>query len=54
MTQNTQPANYLELCAVSLPLPVKGLAVGYQLMSAGNTDQRLLEIAVEVKHFPAN
>ena len=49
MTQNTQPANYLELCAVSLPLPAKDLAIGYQLMGAANTDQRLLEIAVEVE-----
>lgn len=49
MTQNTQPANYLGLCAVSLPLPVEGLPIGYQLMGAPNTDQRLLEIAVAVE-----
>lgn len=49
MTQNTQPANYLALCAVSVPLPVKGLPIGYQLMGAGNTDQKLLEIAVQVE-----
>jgi aspartyl-tRNA(Asn)/glutamyl-tRNA(Gln) amidotransferase subunit A len=49
MTQNTQPANYFDLCAVSLPLPVDGLPIGYQLMGAHNTDLRLLEIAVEVE-----
>lgn len=49
MTQNTQPGNYLELCGVSLPLPVEGLPIGYQLMGAANTDQRLLEIAVEIE-----
>lgn len=49
MTQNTQPANYLGLCAISLPLPVDGLPIGYQLMGAPNTDLKLLEIAVEVE-----
>ena len=49
MTQNTQPANYLGLCAVSLPLPVDGLPIGYQLMAAAGSDQKLLEIAVEVE-----
>jgi aspartyl-tRNA(Asn)/glutamyl-tRNA(Gln) amidotransferase subunit A len=49
MTQNTQPANYLGLCAVSLPLPTDSLPIGYQLMGAPNTDRRLLEIAVEVE-----
>ncbi|OZI48611.1 amidase [Bordetella genomosp. 4] len=49
MTQNTQPANYLGLCAVSLPLPVDGLPIGYQLMAAPGSDQKLLEIAVEVE-----
>lgn len=50
MTQNTQPANYLGLCAVSLPLPVRGLPIGYQLMGAPNSDRRLLEIAVEIEN----
>ena len=49
MTQNTQPANYLGLCAISLPLPVDGLPIGYQLMGAPNTDLKLLEIAVEIE-----
>ena len=49
MTQNSQPANYLGLCAISMPLPVKGLPIGYQLMGAPNSDQKLLEIAVEIE-----
>lgn len=54
MTQNTQPGNYLGLCGVSLPLPVDGLPIGYQLMGAPNADQRLLEIAVEVEESLAS
>ncbi|PLC49886.1 amidase [Pollutimonas subterranea] len=49
MTQNTQPANHLGLCSISLPLPVDGLPIGYQLMGAPNTDLKLLEIAVEIE-----
>lgn len=49
MTQNTQPANYLGWCAVSLPLPVKVLPIGYQLMAAPGSDFRLLEIAVAME-----
>ena len=49
MTQNTQPANYLGLCSVSIPLPVEGLSIGYQLMAAPESDFRLLEIAIEIE-----
>lgn len=49
MTQNTQPANYLGLCAISLPLPVDGLPIGYQLMGAPDSDLKLLEVAVEIE-----
>ena len=49
MTQNTQPANHLGLCSISLPMPVDGLPIGYQLMGAPNTDLKLLEIAVEIE-----
>lgn len=49
MTQNTQPANYLGLCAVSMPLHVDGLPIGYQIMAAPETDLRLLEIAVKIE-----
>lgn len=49
MTHNTQPANYLGLCAISLPIPVTGLPVGYQLMGAAHTDRKLLELAVQIE-----
>jgi aspartyl-tRNA(Asn)/glutamyl-tRNA(Gln) amidotransferase subunit A len=49
MTQNTQPSNHLGLCSISLPLPVDGLPIGYQLMGAPDTDLKLLEIAVEIE-----
>lgn len=51
MTHNTQPANYLELCAVSLPIPQpKGaLPIGLQLMAKGGSDAELLAIAVAVE-----
>lgn len=55
MTKNTQPANYLELCAVSLPLPSSGLPIGFQLMAKPNNDYHLLNMAVEIeKIFAAN
>lgn len=51
MTHNTQPANYLELCGVSLPIPrVSGqLPVGYQLLSGGMKDELLIDAAVAVE-----
>ena len=51
MTRNTQPANYLELCAVSLPIPQPAgqLPIGYQIMGTGGSDARLLAIAVAVE-----
>lgn len=49
MTQNTQPANYLELCAVSLPIPRDDLPIGYQLNSGPNTETELLNLAVAIE-----
>jgi aspartyl-tRNA(Asn)/glutamyl-tRNA(Gln) amidotransferase subunit A len=52
MTRNTQPANYLALCAVSLPLPVgaqSSLPVGLQLMTPAGQDEKLLAIALAVE-----
>jgi aspartyl-tRNA(Asn)/glutamyl-tRNA(Gln) amidotransferase subunit A len=51
MTRNTQPANYLELCAVSMPIPQAAgqLPIGYQIMGTGGSDARLLAIAVAVE-----
>ena len=51
MTRNTQPANYLDLCAVTVPIPQpKGqLPIGYQIMAAGGSDTKLLAIAIAVE-----
>lgn len=49
MTQNTQPANYLELCAVSLPIPRDDLPIGYQLIAGPNEERNLLNIAVAIE-----
>lgn len=45
MTRNSQPANYLELCAVSLPIASPGLPIGMQLMATAGNESRLLAIA---------
>lgn len=51
MTRNTQPANYFDWCAVTLPMGVDkaGLPLGLQLNAAGNDDSRLLAIATALE-----
>jgi aspartyl-tRNA(Asn)/glutamyl-tRNA(Gln) amidotransferase subunit A len=53
MTRNTQPANYLELCAASIPLPMgdQCLPVGLQLMAPPGNEGALLAIceAIEIE-----
>jgi aspartyl-tRNA(Asn)/glutamyl-tRNA(Gln) amidotransferase subunit A len=51
MTRNTQPGNYLGLCAVSLPIPQADgkLPIGYQVMGTANSDAQLLAIAVAIE-----
>lgn len=49
MTQNTQPANYLNLCAVTIPIPCEGLPIGYQLMAEANKEVKLMSLAVEIE-----
>ncbi|HET8791893.1 MAG TPA: amidase, partial [Modicisalibacter sp.] len=48
MTRNTQPANYLGLCAATIPLPREAgkLPIGYQIMASGGSDARLLAISI--------
>lgn len=48
ITRNTQPGNYLDLCGVSLPLPMvdHALPVGLQLMGPPGQDSRLLAMAL--------
>ncbi|WP_349369080.1 amidase [Salinarimonas sp.] len=51
MTRNTQPGNYLDLCAASLPLPVApgSLPVGLQLMAPPRAERRLLGVSLAVE-----
>jgi aspartyl-tRNA(Asn)/glutamyl-tRNA(Gln) amidotransferase subunit A len=51
MTRNTQPANYLDLCAVNIPLPMDGhaLPAGLQVMCPPGEEERLLGIAIGVE-----
>jgi aspartyl-tRNA(Asn)/glutamyl-tRNA(Gln) amidotransferase subunit A len=47
--RNTAPANFFDLCAVSLPIPTDGLAVGLMLVGRHGSDKRLLRIAATVE-----
>ena len=51
MTRNTQPANYFDWCAITLPMgsDSAGLPLGLQLNGPGNNDARLLAIAVTLE-----
>lgn len=53
MTRNTQPGNYLELCAVSIPIPqpAGSMPLGLQLMAPARHENRLLAIAREVENL---
>lgn len=46
MTRNSQPANYLDLCGISMPIKTPGLPVGLQLMAPAGYEANLLAIAV--------
>lgn len=46
MSRNTQPGNYLEFCAVSIPVNTDTLPVGLQLMAPAGHETRLLAISV--------
>jgi aspartyl-tRNA(Asn)/glutamyl-tRNA(Gln) amidotransferase subunit A len=51
MSQNSQPVNYLELCAATLPVQQFGssLPVGLQIICPAGAEMRLLEIAQAVE-----
>ena len=53
MTRNTQPANYLDLAAVSLPLPMSGYALpaGLQLTARPGGEFALLAMAVAIENI---
>ncbi|MFD2437619.1 amidase [Modicisalibacter luteus] len=52
MTRNTQPANYLGLCAATLPVPRQAgeLPIGYQLMCPSNGESKLLSLAIAIEN----
>lgn len=47
--RNTNPFNYFDCPALSLPLPVDGLPVGLMLVGAPNTDRRLFALGAAVE-----
>jgi aspartyl-tRNA(Asn)/glutamyl-tRNA(Gln) amidotransferase subunit A len=47
--RNTALVNFFDLCAVSLPIPTDGLAVGLTLVGRHGEDKRLLRIAAAVE-----
>lgn len=53
MTQNTQPSNYLEQCAVSIPLKDRSgtLPVGLQLMASAGNDAEILAISCAIEQL---
>jgi aspartyl-tRNA(Asn)/glutamyl-tRNA(Gln) amidotransferase subunit A len=53
MTRNTQPANYLELCGATIPLPRSdgGLPIGFQVMCPGGAEVELLSISLALEEL---
>ncbi len=50
LLRNTAPINFLDLCAISLPLPRQGaLAAGLMLVGRNGQDRRLFDIAAAVE-----
>lgn len=47
--RNTTVANILDRCAISLPLPVDGLPIGFMLMGETMEDRRLFAMARSVE-----
>jgi aspartyl-tRNA(Asn)/glutamyl-tRNA(Gln) amidotransferase subunit A len=52
LLRNTTIANFLDCCAISLPLPrAGGLPVGFMLVARNGQDRRLLQIAAAVEQL---
>lgn len=49
LLRNPSMANFFDLCAISLPLPVSGLPVGLMLVARNGHDRRLLQIAAGIE-----
>ncbi len=51
--RNTAVGNFLDRCAISLPLPVDGLPVGLMLMGETMGDEKLFDVAMTVERILA-
>ena len=51
--RNTAVGNFLDRCAISLPLPVDGLPVGLMLMGETMGDEKLFDVAMTVERVLA-
>lgn len=49
LLRNTAVANFFDLSAISLPLPVSGLPVGLMLVARNGQDRRLLRLAMALE-----
>ncbi|MFN3399500.1 MAG: amidase [Ferrovibrio sp.] len=49
LLRNTSVANFFDLCAISLPLPVAGLPVGMMLIARNGHDKKLLRLAAAIE-----
>ncbi len=50
LLRNTNPVNFFDLCAISLPLPRQnGLSSGLMLVARNGQDRRLFDIAASVE-----
>jgi aspartyl-tRNA(Asn)/glutamyl-tRNA(Gln) amidotransferase subunit A len=54
LLSNTSIINFLDLCAISLPLPTEGLPVGLMLAARNGEDHRLFRIALAVERLLAS
>jgi aspartyl-tRNA(Asn)/glutamyl-tRNA(Gln) amidotransferase subunit A len=51
LLRNTNPVNFFDLCAISLPLPLRdGLSSGLMLVGRNGQDRRLFDIAAAVEN----
>jgi len=49
LLRNTEIANFFDLCAISLPMPGKGLPAGFMLFGRRGADRKLFRIAAAVE-----
>jgi aspartyl-tRNA(Asn)/glutamyl-tRNA(Gln) amidotransferase subunit A len=54
LLRNTSVANFFDLCAISLPLPVSGLPVGVMLIARNGQDKKLLRLAATLEFSLSN